>query len=58
MTSTEETKQTGQLTDAQRAEQKRRNLVIAFSLVGFAVLVFLVTVIRLSQNIATNGAAG
>ena len=58
MTSPEQPKETVQLSEAEKAEQKRRNLVIAFSLVGFVVLVFLVTVIRLSQNIAANGAAG
>lgn len=46
------------LSDAEKAQQKRRNLVIALSLVGFVVLVFLVTVIRLSQNISANGAVG
>lgn len=43
------------LTVAQEAARKRRNLVIAGSLVGFIVLVFLVTVLRLSQNIAAGG---
>ncbi len=43
------------LTVEQEAARKRRNLVIAGSLVGFIVLIFLVTVLRLSQNIAAGG---
>ena len=46
-----------QLTPEQERARKRRNLYIAWSLAAFMVLVFLVTVVRLSQNIA-NGAAG
>ena len=43
--------------DAFIAARKRRNRAIAISLVAFAVLVFVVTALRLAQNIAA-GAAG
>jgi|GEM_PF-1504365 len=43
------------LNDEQIAARKKRNLAIAWSLVAFMVLVFGITVLRLSQNIA-NGA--
>tara|TARA_R110002096_G_scaffold325390_2_gene519375 strand:+ start:1230 stop:1451 length:222 start_codon:yes stop_codon:yes gene_type:complete len=40
------------LTPEQVAARKRRNLAIALSLVAFVALVFVVTVIRIGQNIA------
>lgn len=39
------------------AARKRRNVAIALGLVGFAVLIFAITALRLAQNIST-GAAG
>ena len=39
------------LTEDELAARKRRNLWIALGLVGFIVLVFLSTVLRLHQNI-------
>ncbi|WP_417467114.1 protoheme IX farnesyltransferase [Maricaulis sp.] len=44
------------LTPEQIAARKRRNLAIGFSLLGFCVLVFVVTVIRIGQNLAQAGA--
>lgn len=41
------------LTEDQLAARKKRNIAIAWSLVGFMVVVFLVTVTRLSQNVAS-----
>lgn len=41
------------LTAEQKKARSRRNVVIALSLVAFVVLVFLVTVVRLSSNIAS-----
>ena len=41
------------LTDEQIAARKKRNIAIALSLVGFMVVVFLVTVTRLSQNVGS-----
>ncbi|WP_238934932.1 protoheme IX farnesyltransferase [Maricaulis parjimensis] len=45
------------LTPEQLAARKKRNVYIALSLVAFMVAVFLITVVRLSQNVAA-GAAG
>jgi len=45
------------LTPEQTAARKKRNVYIALSLVAFMVAVFLITVVRLSQNIAAGGAA-
>lgn len=45
------------LTPEQLAARKKRNVYIALGLVAFMVAVFLITVVRLSQNIAA-GAAG
>ena len=44
------------LTPEQEKARKRRNVYIAWGLVAFMVAVFLITVVRLSQNIA--GVAG
>lgn len=44
------------LTPEQDKARKRRNLFIALSLVAFMVAVFLITVVRLSENIASGGA--
>ncbi len=44
------------LTPEQTAARKKRNVYIALSLVAFMVAVFLITVVRLSQNIAAGGA--
>lgn len=44
------------LTPEQEQARKKRNLAIAWGLVAFIVLVFVITVARLSQNVA-NGAA-
>lgn len=41
------------LTEEQLAARKKRNIAIAWSLIGFMVVVFLVTVTRLSQNVAS-----
>ncbi|TGY87187.1 hypothetical protein E5163_15815 [Marinicauda algicola] len=41
--------------DAEKAARNRRNLFIALGLVAFAVLVFAVTVMRLSANISAGG---
>lgn len=41
------------LTEEQLAARKKRNIAIAWSLIGFMVVVFLVTVARLSQNVAS-----
>lgn len=40
------------LTPEQEKARKRRNVVIALSLVAFMIAVFAITVVRLSQNIA------
>lgn len=45
------------LTEDELAARKRRNLWIALGLVGFIVLVFLSTVLRLHQNIQHSQAA-
>lgn len=45
------------LTPEQESARKRRNLYIAGGLVVFMVVVFLITIVRLSQNVA-NGAVG
>ncbi|MHA6288966.1 protoheme IX farnesyltransferase [Maricaulis sp. CAU 1757] len=45
------------LTPEQERARKRRNVYIALGLLGFMVVVFLVTVVRLTQNIAAGGAA-
>jgi hypothetical protein len=47
--------ETVKLTEAEKRARGRRNQVIAWSLVGFIVLVFVVTVVRLSANIASGG---
>lgn len=44
------------LTAEQEKARKRRNIYIALGLVGFMVAVFLITVVRLGQNVA--GGAG
>lgn len=44
------------LSEEEEAARKKRNVAIAWSLVAFMVLVFAITVMRLSQNIA--GGAG
>lgn len=45
--------ETVKLTPAEEAARKRRNIAIAFGLVGFIVLIFLVTVVRMSSNYNT-----
>jgi len=47
--------ESARLAEAQDAARKQRNLVMAGGLVLFIVLIFLVTVLRLSQNIASGG---
>jgi hypothetical protein len=49
--------ETVKLTPEQEAARKKRNVAIALGLVAFMALVFTITVLRLSQNIA-QGAAG
>jgi len=44
--------ETVRLTPEQEKARGRRNVVIAWSLVGFMVAVFAITVVRISQNIA------
>ena len=39
----------------QEKARKRRNVAIFWSLIGFIVLIFLVTLQRLTSNIATGG---
>ena len=46
-----------QLTPQEVTSRKRRNLAIAAALVGFIVLVFLVTVLNLQRNVADREAA-
>lgn len=41
---------TVQLTDAQLAERRKKNAVLGWSLAGFALLVFLVSMLKLSGN--------
>jgi hypothetical protein len=48
--------ETVKLTPEQEAARKKRNVAIAWSLVAFMGLVFTITVLRLSQNIAAGGA--
>lgn len=55
MTQPDENRETVVPTEEEKKAQKRRNLVIALTLVGFAVLVFAVTVLRLSSNISAGG---
>ena len=50
----EEYPETVQLTAEEEAARKRRNRVIALSLIGFIGLIFLTTVVRLGQNIAAS----
>ncbi|MAZ72807.1 MAG: hypothetical protein CMC70_06635 [Flavobacteriaceae bacterium] len=49
--------ETVKLTPEQEKARGRRNVTIAWSLVAFIVIVFLVTVVRLSQNIAAGAGA-
>lgn len=42
-----------ELNEDQIAARKKRNVAIAWSLVGFMVVIFLVTVARLSQNVSS-----
>lgn len=44
------------LTPEQLAARKRRNIAIGLSLLAFCALIFVVTVIRIGQNIAQAGA--
>ncbi|OLF80870.1 protoheme IX farnesyltransferase [Maricaulis sp. W15] len=60
LTSAREGQPTGEslkLTPEQEAARKKRNVVIAWSLVAFMVAVFAITVVRLSENIATGAGA-
>lgn len=41
---------TVRLTEAQMAERKRKNVVLGWSLAAFALLVFLVSMVKLSGN--------
>jgi len=43
-----------QLSEEQIRSQKSRSKAIAWALVGFMVLVFVVTLVRLNNNIANN----
>lgn len=43
------------LTPEEEKARKRRNVAIFWSLIGFIVLIFLVTLQRLSSNIAAGG---
>ena len=52
----EEYPETVKLTAEEEVARKRRNRVIALSLVGFIALIFLTTVVRLGQNITANAA--
>jgi hypothetical protein len=45
--------ETVKLTPEEEAARKRRNMAIAIGLVGFIVLIFLVTVVRMSSNYNT-----
>ena len=47
--------ETVRLTAEQEKARKRRNVAIFWSLIGFIVLIFLVTLKRLTSNIATGG---
>ncbi|WP_421923589.1 hypothetical protein [Maricaulis maris] len=49
--------ETVRLTPEQEKARARRNVVIAWSLIGFMVAVFAITVVRLSQNIAAGAGA-
>ena len=40
------------MTDAERLAQKKRNTAIGWALVGFMVLIFTITVLRLGANIS------
>lgn len=40
------------MTDAERLAQKKRNVAIGWALVGFMVLIFTITVLRLGANIS------
>ena len=51
------TGETVKLTDEQQAARKKRNVAIAIGLVAFMAIIMIVTVLRISQNIAS-GAAG
>jgi hypothetical protein len=44
------------LTPEQEAARKRRNVWIFWALIGFIVLIFVTTVVRLTRNVATGGA--
>jgi len=44
------------LTPEQIAARKRRNIAIALSLLGFCALVFIVTLIKIGQNLTGTGA--
>lgn len=44
------------LTPEQESARKRRNVWIFWALIGFIVLIFVTTVVRLTGNIATGGA--
>ncbi len=50
------TGETVRLTPEEEAARKKRNIAIAWGLVAFMVLVFVITVMRLSQNVANGGA--
>jgi len=49
--------ETVRLTPEQEKARARRNVVIAWSLVGFMVAVFAITLVRLSQNVAAGAGA-
>ena len=44
------------LSPEQEAARKRRNVWIFWALIGFIVLIFVTTVVRLTGNVATGGA--
>ncbi|MGJ3232809.1 MAG: protoheme IX farnesyltransferase [Oceanicaulis sp.] len=47
--------ETVKLTPEEEAARKRRNLAIAFGLVAFTALIFVVTVVRMSSNYNAGG---
>ena len=47
-----------QQTDEERRAQGRRNIAIALCVVGFAVLIYLTTFLRLAENIKASAGAG
>ncbi len=40
------------LTEAEQKQRKRRNIAIALMVIGFVVLIYLVTILRLGSSVA------